>query len=325
METQRKFHTYRRPQTTLTSDVSRDTKRLKNEEVKSPLLTKIIQSSSASSTTNVTDQILFCRNDKVIFVYENLVLGKLVKRYKRFLADIELENGDVITVHCPNTGPMIGLLDLPKAGVILSLSNNPKRKYAHTLEMIQVDNGKDLVWVGVHSAQANQMVGAALRNGWMSEVVGNRKITNIKAEVKHAHNSRIDFVVETQGESSKDQKTFYVEVKSVSLAIPVVNQPSKLCAVFPDTKSTRAQKHVEELIDLQKRKKDIQTIIVFLIQRNDCTLFAPSATHDPAFAALCEKATAEEGGVHWFAYDIDLAINASQGKVVLKSLLCQKP
>ncbi|OQR88860.1 sugar fermentation stimulation protein [Achlya hypogyna] len=244
---------------------------------------------------------------RVVAAYPRLVQGQLLKRYKRFLADVQLANDEVVTVHCPNTGPMIGLLDLPLAPVQLSISDNPKRKYAHTLEHIQVENGSALEWVGVHSTSANGMVGTALRNGWLPEVVENRTITKIQAEVKHTQHSRIDFVVETEG-----PKTFYIEVKSVTLAMPGQK------AVFPDTVSTRAQKHIEELISFQSKQssKDIQSTVLFLIQRRDCESFAPSVAHDAAFAKLC--AEAHGAGVAFFAYDCELVAQDDQGHVLLK-------
>ncbi|EQC33101.1 hypothetical protein SDRG_09089 [Saprolegnia diclina VS20] len=242
---------------------------------------------------------------RVVYTYPRLVQGKLLKRYKRFLADIQLANDEVVTVHCPNTGPMVGLLDMPLANVQLSLSDNPKRKYAHTLEQIQVDNGQGLEWVGVHSTSANAMVGNALRHGWLPDVVGHARITKISAEVKHTAHSRIDFVVET------DAKTYYIEVKSVTL----LTENGR--AVFPDTVSTRAQKHVEELIALQaSHGTSIQPTIVFVIQRRDSSSFAPSTAHDPAFAALCARAKA--AGVHLFAYACELMTPTSEsGHVVL--------
>ncbi|KDO29011.1 hypothetical protein SPRG_06066 [Saprolegnia parasitica CBS 223.65] len=242
---------------------------------------------------------------RIVYTYPRLVQGKLLKRYKRFLADIQLANDEVVTVHCPNTGPMIGLLDLPLANVQLSVSDNPKRKYAHTLEQIQVHNGRGLEWVGVHSMSANAMVGNALRHGWLPDVVGHALITKITAEVKHTAHSRIDFVVETNG-----PKTFYIEVKSVTLRMDNGR------AVFPDTVSTRAQKHVDELIALRaSHGTSIQPTIVFLIQRRDSTSFAPSTVHDPAFAALC--ASAKAAGVHLFAYACELITSSDAGHIVL--------
>ncbi|OQS07548.1 sugar fermentation stimulation protein [Thraustotheca clavata] len=255
-------------------------------------------------------EVVYTPGPKIVHEYPRLVQGQLLKRYKRFLADIQLGNDEIVTVHCPNTGPMISLLDVPNAGVQLSVSDNAKRKYAHTLEQIQIQNGE---WVGVHSTSANNMVGVALRKGWLPQAVEHRKITNIKAEVKHTSHSRIDFVVETKQEDV--EKTFYIEVKSVTLATES-NQ-----AVFPDTVSTRAQKHVEELIAFQtKAKKDnIQSVILFLVQRKDCTSFAPSRKHDPAFAALCDAAST--AGVKLIAFDCELVVEGDKGHVVLKGQL----
>ncbi|RHZ17895.1 hypothetical protein DYB37_004435 [Aphanomyces astaci] len=241
--------------------------------------------------------------DRVVYAFPALVSGKLVKRYKRFLADVQLDDDDtVVTVHCPNTGPMVGLLDIPLAPVRLSVSHNAKRKYAHTLEFIQVKNQADaMVWVGVHSASANRMVETALRNGWLPEVVGHRRITSIQPEVKHTKDSRVDFVVTTD-----DQVDTYVEVKSVTLSKEEEQaggrdalSSRRRCAVFPDTVSARASKHVEELAHV--RSKGHRAAVVFLVQRSDCATFAPSSLHDPAFAAHCDKAKAAGVAFHGYA------------------------
>ncbi|ETW09782.1 sugar fermentation stimulation protein [Aphanomyces invadans] len=252
--------------------------------------------------------------DRIVYEFPTLVSGKLIKRYKRFLADVQLDNSDtVVTVHCPNTGPMIGLLDLPLAPVRLSVSDNAKRKYAHTLEYIQVVNdANEATWVGVHSASANRMVETALRNGWLPEVVGHRQIMSIQAEVKHTKDSRVDFVVTTD-----DGVDTFVEVKSVTLANasePTADvMPQQRCAVFPDTVSTRASKHVQELVHLIQNNQRRRAAIVFLVQRGDCTAFAPSEVHDPAFAAHCEEAKAAGVVIHAYA----CALDSSKPRVML--------
>ncbi|KAF1319708.1 Sugar fermentation stimulation protein, partial [Globisporangium splendens] len=274
---------------------------------------------------------------KIVYQYGHLVPGRLIKRYKRFLADIELIDADsvhdddgpvneanVVTVYCPNTGPMVGLLDLPNARVQLSKSDDPKRKYQYTLEMIQVDNGERRVWVGVHSALANRMVETALASQWFSELAG---FTSFQREVKFAKNSRVDFVLSaTDGDVTRRK---YVEVKSVSFAHPVqleqqqqqqqakvsasslnvddsepAGDTTSFCALFPDTISTRAQKHVEELTELITGAENTTATIIFLVQRDDCHHFAPSFLHDIKFAALCDQAAAN--GVELLAYSCAL-------------------
>ncbi|KAF0697256.1 Aste57867_12028 [Aphanomyces stellatus] len=296
-----------------------------------------VRTESASTASPIADESATCTappsidsdGNRILHTFSKLVGGQLIKRYKRFLADIQLDDGEVVTVHCPNTGPMVGLLDIPNAPVQLSVSDNPKRKYAHTLEMIQVHNGDKHVWVGVHSASANRMVKTALQNGWLPEVVAHRCISRIQTEVKHTKDSRIDFVIDTadgsdQGSANNAtdsddisaktatptaKSTVYAEVKSVTLAVESMEhigdgRRRHLRAVFPDTVSARASKHVEELIHLHETKPHVHGAIVFLVQRGDCASFAPAAQHDPTFAALCARAKAAGLGLHAYACDL---------------------
>ncbi|KAJ0398443.1 hypothetical protein ATCC90586_005086 [Pythium insidiosum] len=272
-------------------------------------------------------------DEKILYRYPTLVPARLLRRYKRFLADVVLldadeeinpsvteEDGDganVVTIYCPNTGPMVGLLDeLPNARVQLSKSDDAKRKYQYTLEMIRIHNGERYTWVGVHSASANLMVQQALRCRWFPELGA---YTHVQREVKFAKNSRVDFVLTTANADDGDHEK-YVEVKSVTLAINDESSAGARCAVFPDTVSTRAQKHVQELMELlqshakkegdRRQTKATQKVepatdvigraplrprsgaIVFLVQRDDCDTFMPSLQHDPAFAKLCRQAQA---------------------------------
>ncbi|RLN32438.1 hypothetical protein BBJ28_00002275 [Nothophytophthora sp. Chile5] len=288
---------------------------------------------------------------KVLYTYATLVPARLIRRYKRFLADVVLlhteqkEGGDVddsesvdgaeldendeanagkdeavVTVHCPNTGPMIGLLDEPNARVQLSKSSNPKRKYAYTLEMIQIHRH---VWVGVHSTSANRMVEHALESRWFPELGA---YDSVRREVKFAKNSRVDFVLTTKAVDGSIAHEKYVEVKSVTLALSD-DEGSKRCAVFPDTVSTRAQKHVTELTELLSTKisgkegvtpsSKVSGAIVFLVQRDDCHEFAPSIQHDQKFAELCSLAAKK--GVQLLAYACTLEPNedSSSGRVRL--------
>lgn len=260
-------------------------------------------------------------DSKVLFKYSNLVPARLIRRYKRFLADVVLlegeevahrieEDEEVVTVYCPNTGPMIGLLDgLPNARVQLSKSDDPKRKYAYTLEMIQIHNGERNVWVGVHSTSANRMVEQALTSRWFPELGA---YDSVRREVNFAKNSRVDFVLTTNNADGTVAHEKYVEVKSVTLALAGSEDTSR-CAVFPDTVSTRAQKHVTELTELLSTKTDeskekeaakVSGAIIFLVQRDDCNTFAPSIQHDKKFAELC--AVAATRGVQLLGYSCAL-------------------
>lgn len=162
---------------------------------------------------------------RVVYQYPQLVEGILIKRYKRFLADVRLvdvpadeglnspaDRGDVITVvHCPNTGPMTGLLDRPLAPCWCSVSSSKGRKYPHTLEAIQPEEGK-VTWVGIHSALANKIMYNILTEGLLSPQLG--PLTSIRQEVAlPGSKSRLDFLLTREGGLQ-----LYVEVKSVTLA-----------------------------------------------------------------------------------------------------------
>ncbi|CAG9462458.1 unnamed protein product [Pedinophyceae sp. YPF-701] len=234
--------------------------------------------------------------------YEHLVHGRLIKRYKRFLADVRIGD-EVVTVHCPNTGPMTGLLDRPEAPVLLSTSDNPKRKYRHTLEWIKPHREQD--WVGVHSASANAMCSALLEAGAVSSF---GSYMSIKREVVIRKGSRVDFALELEGGD-----VLPVEVKSVTLARlgagsevaagddgdnaeqpgppGAPHETARHVAVFPDTVSLRAQKHVQELTEYAASGKAgaARAGLLLLVQRGDCAAFEPGWQHDRAYARLlCE-------------------------------------
>ncbi|ETN00435.1 sugar fermentation stimulation protein [Phytophthora nicotianae INRA-310] len=276
---------------------------------------------------------------KILLQYSNLVPARLIRRYKRFLADVVLLDGatkdknevvdyeeaeadEVVTVYCPNTGPMVGLLDgLPNARVQLSKSDDPKRKYAYTLEMIQIHNGEKNVWVGVHSTSANRMVEQALASRWFTEL---GDYDSVRREVKFAKNSRVDFVLTTSHADGTIAHEKYVEVKSVTLALP---GDTSRCAVFPDTVSTRAQKHVTELTELLSTKTTAKTeeeaakvsgAIIFLVQRDDCNTFAPSIQHDKKFAELC--AVAAKSGIQLLGYSCALEPDEVKSSGVVRLL-----
>jgi sugar fermentation stimulation protein A len=161
-------------------------------------------------------------------------------------------------------------------------------------------NGERGIWVGVHSSLANRMVERALEARWFSEL---GDYDTVRREVKFAKNSRVDFILSTTGADGAVVHEKYVEVKSVTLASSVGG--GSRCAVFPDTVSTRAQKHVTELTELveaaaKKKSRAVSGAIVFLVQRDDCQAFAPSIVHDPAFAALC--ALAAKSGIQLLGY-----------------------
>lgn len=209
--------------------------------------------------------------DKVIYSYPPLLAGKLISRYKRFFADIELIDGTIITAHCPNTGPMIGV-STPGSLVQVSQSNNPKRKLAYTWETILVEN----TWVGINTALPNKIIKLALEQKLFPELSYDR----IRCEVPYGKDkkSRIDFLLE----SDDSQLPIYIEVKNVTLA-------QDNLALFPDTVTTRGQKHLEELIALLPIAR---SIMLYFIARSDCDRFAPSFQHDAEYTKLLHTAVA---------------------------------
>ena len=161
------------------------------------------------------------------------IKARLIRRYKRFLADVYLQNGTRVTVHCPNTGSMRNCLE-HGASVWLSRSSKPGRKYKYTLEYLQNKRGH---YIGLNSGRANKLVSDAIRSGVIKELRG---YSYLKSEVKYGvENSRIDFVL-----SEKGRRDCYVEVKSVTLLESPFTRGE---GYFPDSVSIRGQKHLREL------------------------------------------------------------------------------
>ena len=221
----------------------------------------------------------------LIYQYSPLIQGRLIKRYKRFLADIELDTGEVITAHCPNTGPMTGI-SLPGSLVQVSKSNNPKRKLAYTWEMIQIDSA----WVGTNTAIPNRVVKLALQQKLFPELA--ERYSTFRSEVTYGkdNKSRIDFLL--TGDDT--QPSIYVEVKSVTL-----NNAN--LALFPDTVTTRGQKHLRELTDLVP---DTKAVMLYFINRGDCDTFAPSDSCDRKYGELLRQAVAQ--GVEVLPYRFEI-------------------
>lgn len=213
-----------------------------------------------------------------------LTLATLLKRYKRFLADVRFDDGTETTAHCANPGSMIGLAD-PGATVWLSKSDNPKRKLAWTWELVEV--GTSLV--GVHTGKANALVEAAIAEGHIPELGGYEKL---RREVKYGENSRIDLLLEDPNRS-----TAYVEVKSVTLS------REKGLAEFPDSKTARGAKHMVELAEMAKSGH--RAVVFFLVQRSDCTQMRPAADIDPKYAESLTAAIA--AGVEVLCYSCRLS------------------
>ena len=196
-----------------------------------------------------------------------LIPGLLIKRYKRFFADVRVNN-QILTVHCPNTGSMHGLLDEGNK-VWISKSNNLKRKLKYTLEIIEVKKTK----VGINTHSTNKIVHNALQNNLIKEFNDN---VDIKPETKFGANTRFDFLV-----SSKNYQSF-IEVKNVTLS------RKRNLAEFPDAETLRGLKHIRELVKASKKK--FKVYILFVIQRNDCNAFSIAKDIDPNYANALSKA-----------------------------------
>jgi sugar fermentation stimulation protein A len=206
------------------------------------------------------------------FILPPLVPGTLVKRYKRFLADVVLETGEIITVHCPNSGSMKGC-DLPGSRVFLSQSDNPGRKYRHTWELIEVPG----TLVGINTQVPNKLVKRAVEKGLISELSGYGRVS---AEVKTSAHTRLDLVLE-QSEGLESREDCYVEIKNCTLV-------EEGRAMFPDAVTERGQKHLQELEHLVSLGH--RGVIFFLIQRMDAESFSPADKIDKAYGEKLRKA-----------------------------------
>ncbi len=211
-----------------------------------------------------------------------LVQGTLIKRYKRFLADVRMADGEILTVHCPNTGTMLSC-STPDSKVCLSWSHNPKRKYPFTLEMVKVHS----TWVGVNTARTNKLVAEAIEKGQITEF---QDINTIKTEVKTSDHSRLDLLV------SHGNSTTFIEVKNCSLAVD-------RCAMFPDAVTVRGTKHLHELTRLTVEGRS--ACIFFLVQRMDADRFSPASHIDLIYGKALQQAA--EAGVMVLVYQAEVS------------------
>ncbi|MFD1198502.1 DNA/RNA nuclease SfsA [Brucella gallinifaecis] len=200
-----------------------------------------------------------------------LVTGRLERRYKRFLADITLDDGHFITAFVPNTGSMLGLT-APGSRVWLSVSDAPHRKYRHTLQIVEANN----TLVGVNTALPNKIAEEAILSGMILDL---KNYALLKREQKYGKNSRVDILLD-EGERPRA----YVEVKNVHF----IHTP--LLAEFPDTVTARGTKHLDELADVVSA--GYRGVMLFIIQRGDCDKFSISGDLDPAYARAFSRAQA---------------------------------
>ncbi len=209
--------------------------------------------------------------------------GILIKRYKRFLADVQLEDGREITIHCPNTGSMKNCNEVGST-VWFSDSGNPKRKYQHTWEMVSVENG---AIAGINTSRANGLIREAIEQGVIPALSG---AVRCCAEVKYgSENSRIDLLLEYP-----DQRC-YVEVKNVTLAEQQV-------AYFPDAVTKRGQKHLREL--MQVVRQGDRAVLCFCVQHTGVKVVKPADHIDADYGQIIREAHAQ--GVEIMAWQCDL-------------------
>ncbi len=215
-----------------------------------------------------------------------LIKGKLIKRYKRFLADVELEDGSITTAHCPNSGAMQGLTE-PETPVWLSKSNNPNRKLPYTWEMAEA-NG---TFVGMNTSNPNDLVEEAIKNNVIKEL---ESFQNLRREVSYGKNSRIDILLE-----HADQSLSYIEVKNVHLKRGDT-------AAFPSSVTTRGSKHMRELSEMVQQGHN--AFVIFVVQRNDCHSFEIAKDIDPTYDQEVKKAM--QTGVHFLVYACEVTPKA---------------
>lgn len=207
-----------------------------------------------------------------IYTYPPLLPGILIKRYKRFFADIELDSGEIITAHCPNTGPMTDVY-LPGNPVFVSPSDNPKRKLAYTWELIKVCDTVP-TWVGVNTGLPNRVIKLALQLRLFPEL---GDYSAIQPEVVYGKDkkSRVDFWL------TGEQTPIFLEVKNTTWA-------KEKLALFPDTVTERGQKHLRELIEIVRLGS--RAVMLYFINRGDCTDFAPGDSADRLYGELLRQA-----------------------------------
>ena len=211
--------------------------------------------------------------------------GRLVKRYKRFLADVELDDGRQVTAHCANSGRMT-TCSQPGRPVYLSFHDKPQSKLKYTWELIEMPGA----WVGVNTLVPNRLVTQTVSNGNLPELTG---YDRLQREVRVDAHTRLDLKLSGQG-----RRDCYVEIKNCTLV-------ENGCAMFPDAPTVRGQKH---LTVLDRLKKDgARSVVFFLVQRTDACEFAPADAIDPEYGRLLRQAA--EAGVEVLAYDVRIDVS----------------
>jgi len=214
-----------------------------------------------------------------------LIGGRLIRRYKRFLADVSLADGSTVTAHCPNPGAMTGL-DAPGLPAFLTLHDDPRRKLAYTLEMVGLETG----YVGIHTGRPNALIAEAVAAGAIPELAG---YADMRREVKYGRASRVDLLL---GGRPGDDRPCYVEVKNVHLRRPEGAFPT--AAEFPDSVTARGAKHLAELSAVVAAGG--RAVMAYCIQRGDCDHFRIAGDIDPTYMKAFRAALA--AGVEAVAY-----------------------
>jgi len=229
---------------------------------------------------------------------QKLQSGILIKRYKRFLADIEITNDkgcfEELTIHCPNTGAMTGC-NVPGSQVWFSTSGNPKRKYPHTWEILQTAEGYKAC---VNTLLANKLVEEAIIDQKIHELKGYESLAR---EVRYGEEkSRIDFLL---SDNSNDERPCYIEVKSVTLLMDSESTGEPHVGMFPDAVSTRGQKHLRELIAMVDA--GFRAVLLFCVNHTGINKVRPADHVDPEYGRLLRLAS--EKGVEILAYGADMS------------------
>ncbi len=216
-----------------------------------------------------------------------LIRGRLVRRYKRFLSDVDLTSGEQVVAHCANPGSMLGLAE-PGAEVWLSPSRNPARKLKYSWELVAAGGGL----VGINTGHPNAIVAEALAADRIAELTGYQ---SLRREVRYGRNSRIDLLLEQPG-----RPPCYVEVKNVTL------KRGAEAAEFPDAVTQRGAKHLAELAEMAQ--SGARAVMFFLVQRGDCERLEIAGDIDPDYQSAFNAALAN--GVEAICYDCDVAPQA---------------
>jgi len=219
----------------------------------------------------------------------DLIHGKLIKRYKRFLADVLLDDGTEVVAHCTNSGTMKSCLE-EGAEVYLSPVDDPKRKTRFTWEMIKIDDN----WVGINTVNPNKLAFEAIRNQLIPELSG---YDTVKREVKFG-DSRFDIFAENRSEKC------YIEVKNVTLK-------EGSYALFPDARTVRGQKHLKTLIKV--KEEGFRAVMLYVIQRTDVEVFAPASEIDPDYTKMLR-----------LAYQMGVEVIPMQAKVTPAQIILVK-